>query len=64
MTKKNKSGIEYLEQNHINWFPGHMKKAIEKIQESLKLKVRKNKAPFFSIQHHSSTEYFTKNLRP
>ena len=53
MTKKNKSGIEYLEQNRINWFPGHMKKAIEKIQESLKLvniiiEVRDARAPMAS----------------
>ena len=53
MTKKNKSGIEYLEQNHINWFPGHMKKAIEKIQQSIKLvniiiEVRDARAPMAS----------------
>ena len=53
MTKENKSGIEYLEQNRINWFPGHMKKAIEKIQESLKLvniiiEVRDARAPMAS----------------
>jgi ribosome biogenesis GTPase A len=53
MTKKNKSGIEYLEQNHINWFPGHMKKAIEKIQQNIKLvniiiEVRDARAPMAS----------------
>ena len=53
MTKENKSGIEYLEQNRINWFPGHMKKAIEKIQESIRLvniiiEVRDARAPMAS----------------
>jgi len=53
MTKKNKSGIEYLEQNHINWFPGHMKKAVEQIQQNIKLvniiiEVRDARAPMAS----------------
>ena len=53
MTKKDKSGIEYLEQNHINWFPGHMKKAMEKIKESIRLvniiiEVRDARAPMAS----------------
>ena len=53
MTKKNKSGIEYLEQNRINWFPGHMKKAIETIQQSIRLvniiiEVRDARAPMAS----------------
>ena len=50
---KEKTGIEYLEQNHINWFPGHMKKAVEKIQQNLKLvniliEVRDARAPMAS----------------
>lgn len=50
---KEKSGIEYLEQNHINWFPGHMRKAVEKIQKNVKLvnivlEVRDARAPMAS----------------
>ena len=52
MTKK-KTGIEYLDNSHINWFPGHMNKAIIEIKKNIKLvniiiEVRDARAPMAS----------------
>jgi len=54
MTKKSeKSGIEYLEHSGINWFPGHMSKALETIKKHIKqvniiIEVRDARAPLTS----------------
>ncbi len=53
MAKKNKTEIEHLENNHINWFPGHMSKAIKEIKKHIKLvniiiEVRDARAPLAS----------------
>ncbi len=53
MAKKKKTGIEHLENNHINWFPGHMSKAIKEIKKNIKLvniiiEVRDARAPLAS----------------
>ena len=53
MTKKKKTGIEHLENNHINWFPGHMIKASREIKKNIKLvniiiEVRDARAPMAS----------------
>lgn len=51
--KKQKTGIEHLENNPINWFPGHMNKAIKDIKDNIKmvniiLEVRDARAPMAS----------------
>ena len=51
--KKDQDAIEYLEQNHINWFPGHMNKALKEIKKNLKMvniiiEVRDARAPMAS----------------
>lgn len=51
--RKDRSGIEHLEQNHINWFPGHMNKAVKEIKKSIKkvnivIEVRDARAPLAS----------------
>ncbi len=48
-----KSGIEYLEYSRINWFPGHMNKAVKEIKKHIKLvniviEVRDARAPLAS----------------
>jgi len=54
MAKNNKkSGIEYLENNRVNWFPGHMNKASKEIKKNIKLvniiiEVRDARAPMAS----------------
>ena len=53
MANKDKSGIEYLEYSRINWFPGHMNKAVKDIKKSLELvniilEVRDARAPLAS----------------
>ncbi len=53
MANKNKTGIEHLENNHFNWFPGHMNKAIKEIKKNIKLvmiiiEVRDARAPMVS----------------
>lgn len=53
MTDKKKSGIEYLEYGRINWFPGHMNKAIKDIKKHIKqvnivIEVRDARAPLVS----------------
>ncbi len=53
MSKIKKTGIEHLEQNHINWFPGHMNKAIKEIKKKIKavnlvIEVRDARAPLAS----------------
>lgn len=54
MAKKKKlTGIEHLENNPINWFPGHMNKAIQEIKQNIKLvniilEVRDARAPMAS----------------
>lgn len=53
MKKTKKTGIEHLEQNHINWFPGHMNKAIKEIKNKIKMvniviEVRDARAPLAS----------------
>ncbi len=51
--KTKKTGIEHLEQNYINWFPGHMNKAVKEIKKNIKLvniviEVRDARAPLAS----------------
>lgn len=51
--KKKKTGIEHMARNHINWFPGHMNKAIKEIKKNIKLvniviEVRDARAPLVS----------------
>ena len=51
--KNNKTGIKHLEKNHINWFPGHMNKAIKEIKNRIKqvsivIEVRDARAPMTS----------------
>jgi ribosome biogenesis GTPase A len=53
MAEKNKSGIEHLERKHINWFPGHMNKAVLDIKKKIKavdivIEVRDARAPLAS----------------
>ena len=53
MANQNKVGIKYLERNHINWFPGHMNKAIKEIKNKIKqvsivIEVRDARAPLAS----------------
>lgn len=53
MPTKEKSGIEYLEYSRINWFPGHMNKAIKDIKKHIKqvnmvVEVRDARAPLAS----------------
>lgn len=53
MAKTKKTGIEHLEQNYINWFPGHMNKALKEIKKNIKLvnliiEVRDARAPLAS----------------
>ena len=53
MGKKNNPKIGHLENNHINWFPGHMSKAIKEIKKHIKLvniiiEVRDARAPLAS----------------
>lgn len=53
MTKKEKSGIEYLDYSRINWFPGHMNKALKDIKKHIKqvnivIEVRDARAPLAS----------------
>lgn len=53
MKQKDKSGIEYLEYSRINWFPGHMLKAIKEIKKHIKqvnivLEIRDARAPLAS----------------
>ncbi len=54
MAKRKKlTGIEHLENNPINWFPGHMNKAIQEIKSNIKLvniiiEVRDARAPMVS----------------
>src|SRR5690606_16398463 len=53
MAKKEKSGIEHLEYNRINWFPGHMSKAVIEVKKNIKLvniivEVRDARAPLAS----------------
>lgn len=67
MTKKtNKTGIEHLEQNYINWFPGHMYKAQKEIKKNMKLvnivlEVRDARAPLASGNKDS---YFKSSEKP
>jgi ribosome biogenesis GTPase A len=51
--QKEKTGIEHLENNPINWFPGHMNKAITEIKKNIKLvnivlEIRDARAPLAS----------------
>ena len=51
--QKKKTGIEHLENNPINWFPGHMNKAIKEIKDNIKfvniiIEVRDARAPMAS----------------
>tara|TARA_R110000868_G_scaffold258137_10_gene515425 strand:+ start:2993 stop:3889 length:897 start_codon:yes stop_codon:yes gene_type:complete len=51
--QKKKTGIEHLENNPINWFPGHMNKAVQEIKSHIKsvniiLEVRDARAPLVS----------------
>ncbi len=51
--RKQRTGIEHLENNPINWFPGHMNKAIKDIKENIKLvniilEIRDARAPMAS----------------
>jgi ribosome biogenesis GTPase A len=53
MAKIKRTGIEHLENNRINWFPGHMNKAIKEIKKNIKLvniviEVRDARAPMAS----------------
>ncbi|MEX1099718.1 MAG: ribosome biogenesis GTPase YlqF [Bacteriovoracaceae bacterium] len=63
---KKKTGIEHLEQNHINWFPGHMNKAIKEIKKNIKsvnivIEVRDARAPLASGNKRS---YADSNGKP
>lgn len=64
--KSKKTGIEHLEQNHINWFPGHMNKAMKEIQKKMKLvniviEVRDARAPLAS---GNKSSYAHSNEKP
>lgn len=53
MSGKKRTGIEHLENKRINWFPGHMNKAIKEIKKNIKLvniviEVRDARAPMAS----------------
>ncbi len=66
MAKTKKTGIEHLEQNHINWFPGHMNKALKEIKKNAKMvniviEVRDARAPLASGNKDS---YFQNSEKP